>query len=82
MSSTSLHLKLTFPSERVREPVVYELVKRFDVVPNIRRAAIDHHMGWMVIELQGEPDALADARDYLTSLGVDVASAEGDVVTG
>ncbi len=76
------HLRLTFPEDRVTEPVIYHLVKDYDVVPNIRRAAIEHHFGWLVIELDGTPDNVAAAKDYLRSLGVEVDSAEGDIVAG
>ncbi len=50
------HLLLTFPETRATEPVIYRIVTDFDVVPNIRRAAIENHLGWMVIELDGDPD--------------------------
>lgn len=76
------HLRLTFPEERVTEPVIYRLVKDFDVVPNIRRASIENHFGWMVIELDGEPDRIRAAKEYLSSHGIDVDNAEGDIVAG
>ncbi len=76
------HLRLTFPENQVTEPVIYHLVTDHDVVPNIRRANIENHFGWMVIELTGTPEALAEAEAYLASLGVDIANAEGDVVAG
>ena len=76
------HLRLTFPENRVTEPVIYLLAKDHDVVPNIRRANIENHFGWLVIELTGTTEALNNADTYLTSLGVDVSAAEGDVVEG
>lgn len=76
------HLRLIFPEERITEPVMYHLVTDYQVVPNIRRAAIEHHFGWMVIELGGEPERIAAAKEYLTSLGIKVDNAEGDIVAG
>jgi ABC-type methionine transport system ATPase subunit len=76
------HLRLTFPEDRVTEPVIYHLVKDYGVVPNIRRAAIEHHLGWMIIELGGESASIAAAKDYLRGLGVEVDTAEGDIVAG
>ena len=32
---------MSFPEALVRRPMVYEIVKRFDVVPNIRRANVE-----------------------------------------
>jgi len=41
-------VRLTFPEELVREPVVAQLVRRFDVEPNIRRASVEAHQGWII----------------------------------
>ena len=77
-----LKLFVSFPEERVSEPVIYELVKRFDVVPNIRRANVEAHSGWMILELAGEPGARGSAISYLEGLGCTVNRMEGDVVAG
>jgi len=78
----SEHLRLTFPETQVREPVFYHLATRFNVVPNIRRAAIENHFGWMVITLDGDAADIAAAKDYLLDLGVTLDTAEGDIVEG
>lgn len=79
---THIHVRLTFPQGSATEPVIYEIVKRFDVVPNIRRAAIHDHTGWMVLDLSGARGDLDRAIAYLTGLGVDVARVEGDILEG
>ena len=56
------------------DPVIYRLVKDFDVVPNIRRAAIENHFGWLVIELGGNPDDIAAAKAYLREQGIEVST--------
>lgn len=76
------HLRLTFPEERVTQPVIYHLVKDFDVVPNIRRAAIENHFGWLVLELEGDPARIDAAKIYLQEQGIEIDSAEGDIVAG
>ena len=76
------HLRLTFPENQVTEPVIYHLATDHNVVPNIRRANIENHFGWMVVELTGPAGSLAEAEHYLQSLGIEVANAEGDVVAG
>lgn len=81
-STTHQHVRLTFPPGPATEPVIYEIVTRFDVVPNIRRASIQDHTGWMVLDLAGEPAAVDAAVAYMRSIGVDVSRAEGDVVEG
>jgi ABC-type methionine transport system ATPase subunit len=79
---TVRHLQLTFPENQVTEPVIYQIVKQFDVVPSIRRANISNHVGWMVIEVSGSADALDSATAYLEGLGIQVADASGDIVAG
>ena len=76
------HLRLTFPEERVTQPVIYHLVKDFDVAPNIRRAAIENHFGWLVLELEGDPDRIQAAKVYLQDQGIEISTAEGDIVAG
>ncbi len=81
-STTHLRVRLTFPPGPATDPVIYEIVTRFAVVPNIRRAKIEDHVGWMVLDIAGSPTALDEAVAYLEARGVDVSSAEGDVVEG
>ncbi len=76
------HWRLTFPEEHVTDPVIYHLVKDYDVVPNIRRAAIENHFGWLVLEVSGDPARVDAAKDYLISQGITIDSAEGDIVEG
>lgn len=75
-------LQLAFPETRVTEPVIYNMIKQFDVVPSIRRANITQHQGWMVIELSGDEASMESAIEYARSLGVEVSAVEGDVIAG
>ena len=75
-------LFVSFPEDLVAKPIIYELVKRFDVVPNIRRANVEAHSGWMILELSGELGARDTAISYLEGLGCTVNRMEGDVVAG
>ena len=60
---TSRHLRLTFPESQVAEPVIYHVVKDFNVIPSIRRAAIENHFGWMIVEFKGEVADLDAAQN-------------------
>jgi len=73
-------LHLTFPHELVSRPVVYEVVKKFDVVPNIRRANVEADSGWVILELSGENTAVQSAIEYFEAAGVVVSRMEGDVI--
>lgn len=65
-------VRLTFPLDLVRQPVVGELVRRFDVLPNIRRADVTDDLGWIVCELDGTEAAVAGALAWLDEIGVTV----------
>jgi L-aspartate semialdehyde sulfurtransferase ferredoxin len=67
-----VQVKLTFPEELVRQPVIGQMVRRFDVLPNIRRASIEEHMGWMICELEGDDVAVDRALQWLVDRGVQV----------
>ena len=73
---------VSFPEELVDRPMTYEIVKRFDVVPNIRRANVEAHSGWMILELSGDATALEEAVAYLEEVGCTVNRMEGDVLEG
>jgi ABC-type methionine transport system ATPase subunit len=76
-----VRVKLTFPEELIREPVIARLVREFDVLPNIRRANVEEKVGWIVCEFDGETAAIDSAIAWLRDLGVQVDRL-GDVVEG
>jgi L-aspartate semialdehyde sulfurtransferase ferredoxin len=77
-----VRLFVSFPEELVDRPMIYELVKRFDVVPNIRRANVEGHSGWVILELRGDDTQREAAVAYLEDLGCTVNAMEGDVLEG
>ncbi|MEK6537423.1 MAG: NIL domain-containing protein [Actinomycetota bacterium] len=65
-------LELTFPEKLIKKPVIYELIRENNVIPNIRRANVDEDFGWMVLELSGEDEDLEQAFKHLQDLGVEI----------
>jgi L-aspartate semialdehyde sulfurtransferase ferredoxin len=76
-----VRVKLTFPESLVRVPVLARLVRQFDVEPNIRRANVEEHQGWIICELDGQPAAVEGALAWLRDEGVQV-DLLGDVLEG
>jgi ABC-type methionine transport system ATPase subunit len=74
-----VRVKLTFPEELVRQPVLARLVRQFEVEPNIRRANVGESEGWILCEIAGSPDAVEQAVVWLREQGVSV-DLLGDVV--
>ncbi len=75
-----MRVRLTFPPERIQEPVIYHLVKDFDIVTNIRRADVKADHGWVVLELEGKEDNLDRGIAWLKEKGVKVDPIERDVI--
>ncbi len=75
-------VRFTFPQQLITEPVIYEVGRKFNVVTNIRRADVREDLGWVVLELEGEEDAIASGIDWVVSIGVRVDPVGGDVVEG
>ena len=69
---TRRRLKLIFGPSLVKEPVIYQLGRKFEIVTNIRRADVTRDQGWVLLEVSGEPDELDKGVDYLESRGVKV----------
>ena len=80
--SEHVRLFVSFPEDLVDRPMIYEVVKRFDVVPNIRRANVEQHSGWVILELIGEQSQLDGPIAYLEEVGCTVNTMEGDVIEG
>ena len=74
-----VRVKLTFPEELVREPLIAKLVRDFDVEPNIRRANVTEHEGWIVCEIGGDAQHIDSALEWLRAQGLRV-DLLGDVV--
>lgn len=74
-----VRVKLTFPEDLVQQPVIARLVRDHFVEPNIRRADVAQHEGWVVCELGGEPAKVEEALGWLRDQGVQV-DLLGDVV--
>ena len=71
---------LTYPPVLVKEPILYLLVKKFDVIPNIRGANVSGEMGLLALELEGSPEALERAILWLREQGVKVEPIEKNVI--
>jgi ABC-type methionine transport system ATPase subunit len=73
-------VKLTFPQHLIKEPVLFTMAKKFDVMPNIRRARVSETVGEMILELEGEEKNLDNGLQSLTEEGVKVEPVEGDII--
>ena len=75
-------VKFTFEEELVKQPVIYELGRKFEIVTNIRRADVGEEVGWVVLELDGEETEIKRGLEWVGSTGVRVDPLSGDVIDG
>ncbi len=75
-----LRVKLTFPQHLIKEPVLFTMAKKYDVMPNIRRARVTETVGEMILELEGSEENIEKGMNSLREQGVDVELIEGDII--
>ncbi len=63
---------VTFPKDLVKEPWNYNLITRFDIVPNIVAGTISADSAILGYEFDGEDTKLSLAVSYLREMGVKV----------
>ncbi len=73
-------VKLTFPQDLIKEPVIFTMAKKFNVIPNIRRARVTETVGEMVLELDGSDENIEKGIESIKQQGVDVELVEGDIL--
>ncbi len=71
---------LTYPKEQVKEPLLYQVGKDFKVVTNIRQASVSDKIGLVALELDGEPEEIDRAIQFLIDKGVKVEPIELDII--
>jgi ABC-type methionine transport system ATPase subunit len=72
-------MRLTFPQHLIREPILFTMAKKHDVMPNIRRARVTDTVGEMVLELEGEEQNIEDGLRSLREQGIKIELIEGDI---
>ena len=66
----------TIPQDLIKQPLLFSLVQRFQVVPNIRGASVTDTIAILSIELEGEEKKVEEAVQFLLEEGVQVESLE------
>ncbi|MBI5809911.1 MAG: FeS-binding protein [Deltaproteobacteria bacterium] len=71
---------LTYPTERVKEPLLYQCAQLYKVVTNVRQASVSDKVGLVALELEGEPEEIEKALKFFIDKGVKVEPIELDVI--
>lgn len=70
----------TFPQKLIKEPIIYDLGRKFNIVTNIRRADVTENKGWVVLELEGDENDIERGLTWVISAGVMVDPVIGNIV--
>lgn len=71
---------LSYPRDLIREPILYHLVKKFDLIFNIRGASVSEEMGLVAVEFEGTIEQIERAIRWLRETGVTVEPIEKNVI--
>jgi len=71
---------LSYPRDLIKQPLLYQLVKKFDLVFNIRGASVSEEMGLVAVEFEGSSEQIDRALSWLRQTGVIVEPIEKNVI--
>jgi NAD-dependent dihydropyrimidine dehydrogenase PreA subunit len=76
----SRKIVLTFPKQKIDKPIVYKLIKEYNLVFNIMKASITPDQeGHMVLELDGDAAQIEKGIKYLKEQGLSVEALSKDI---
>jgi ABC-type methionine transport system ATPase subunit len=74
---TKKNIHFEFSQDLVREPLLYRINRKFDLVVNIRGASVTDQGGFIALELEGEDKEIERVVSYLREQGCQVAEGLG-----
>lgn len=76
----SLKVHITFPEDKIKDPIIYLIGQEYRVVTNIRRADVTEKTGWVDLEISGDPKEMERAVQGLKKKGVKVDPIERNII--
>lgn len=75
-------VQFTYDASQIKDPIIYQLGRQFDVITNIRRADVSEDRGWVILEIEGSEESIDRGLEWVMSYGVRVDPVLWDVVEG
>jgi ABC-type methionine transport system ATPase subunit len=69
-------IRLLYPPTMVNVPVIYQLIKQFDLKINIFGARINPEEGWVDLQVSGNGEVIQKAVAWLNTQGIEVEELE------
>jgi ABC-type methionine transport system ATPase subunit len=63
---------LTYPPHLTDQPLIYELIKKFDVMVNILEANVTPQEGWLLVAVRGEEQVVKECLEWMSAQGIEV----------
>ena len=79
-STDQTRLWLMYPPRLIKEPLLWKLGQKFEVVTNVRQASVTDEIGIVSLELAGDRAQIKAAIKWLEKLGVSVEPVEINVI--
>lgn len=73
-------IRISFPEDKIKEPIIYQLGREFKIVTNVRRADVREKAGWVELELEGDSAEIEKAVESLRTKGVKVEPIERNII--
>ncbi len=65
-------VKLIYPPNLVDEPILYQLVRKYDLITNLHRADVNSQGGILELDLRGDNTVIDEALAWVRELGIQV----------
>ncbi len=65
-------VRLTFPQQLLDKPLLYGLIRQYEVQTNILEARVGGTEGWMVLAVRGEQLWVIQGLEWLRQQGVQI----------
>ncbi len=65
-------IRLTFPKEQLNQPLIYQLIRKYDLLTNILKAHLDEESGWLVVLVRGEGNQVQQGLDWMAEQGIKI----------
>lgn len=65
-------VKLIYPKHLLDQPLIYYLIRQFDLLTNILEAQVTAERGWLVLAVRGESEQVQQGLAWLAAQGIEV----------
>jgi hypothetical protein len=69
-----------YPPRLIKNPVIWDVGTKFNLVPNVRQASVTDEIGIVCLELSGLRENIKAAVKWMEELGVSVEPVEINVI--